>query len=292
MAVKSLRDNVISLFGKETELPPTPLDIGHLFLEAEELASHEAGIDLSGKPKVVFLIGTGKVGKTTFARWVAERSKQRDVDPPPIVVSVDPGKRDLALYHSDTYQPTSNNPSVVVTYLQKMIVQLLKVKRSAVIDFGAGDTALLRLLTQIPDLHTMLEEGGVEPVALHFLSPQVDDLTTLMATERAGFRPRATALLRNIGRTDTSKSVAGWFAHISRQPGYLEAVGRGAVEVWFPKLHAADAIEVRRAGFWAAINHAADVGSAPLDMIEHRQVSRWLGQMEECMLPIASWVDL
>lgn len=290
---KSVKENVVFLFGKEPDLPPTPLDVDHLFTADERPASRETGIDLAGKAKVLFLIGPGAVGKTTFARWVGERSEQRDSDVAPVMVSVDPLKRDLAQYLPHTMQPRGTNPAVVITYLEKLFLRLLEVKRSAVIDFGGGDTALLALLAQTPGLHAMLEEGGVEPVALHFLSPRVSDLTPLMALEKAGFQPRATALVLNIGRTDVSLDAEQWFSHIRRQPAYRSAIERGAVEVWFPKLHAAKAIEDRQVGFWRATNNGPGaIAASPLGMFDHRRVSDWLGQMEECMQPIASWVDL
>lgn len=286
---KSMKENVVFLFGKEAELPPTRLDVDHLFVEEEKPASHGAGLDLAGKPKVLFLIGPGGSGKTTFARWLGERAAQRDNEVPPVLVTVDPVNRDLAAYHPDTLHPKGSN---TVTFLEKLFAQLLKVKRSAAIDFGGGDTSLTTLLAQTPGLHTMLEEGGVEPVALYFLSPRVNDLTPLMAMDRAGFHPRATALLLNTGKTDPSKTTEEWFSHIRRQPAYLKAVERGAVEVWFPKLFAAKAVEDRQIGFWAAINHGTDGLGSPLGVFDHRRVSDWLGKMEDCVQPIASWIDL
>lgn len=290
---KTIKENVVFLFGKEPDLPPTPLPVDHLFAGEDRPASREAGLDLAGKPKVIFLIGPGAVGKTTFARWLGERAEQRDGAMAPVLVSVDPLKRDLAQYFPGTRQPKGTNPAAVVTFLEGLFLRLLEVQRSAVIDFGGGDTALMALLAQTPGLHSMLEDGGVEPVALHFLSPRVSDLTPLVAVEKAGFRPRATALVLNIGRTDPSRDAEGWFEHIRRQPDYRKAIERGAVEVWFPKLNAAKAVEDRQVGFWAATNHApGGVAGPPLGMFDHRRVSDWLGQMEECMLPIASWVDL
>lgn len=294
MPPRTIQDNVVSLFGKEPDLPATPLDVDHLFAAEEQPASREAsGLDLTGKPKVLFLIGLGGSGKTTFARWVGERAEQRDGDVAPVMVSVDPMKRDLARYLPGTIQPTGNSPAVVISYLEKLFLGLQEVKRSAVIDFGGGDTALLTLLSQTPGLHEMMEESGVEPVALHFLTPQVDHLTALAAVERAGFKPRATALLLNIGRTDDSRGVEEWFAHVRRQEAYTAAVARGVAEVWFPKLLAAKAIEDRQVGFWRATNNGpGGVDAAPLTIYDRRRVSGWLAKMETCMEPIASWVDL
>lgn len=291
---KTIRDNVVALFGKEPDLPPTPLSVDHLFAGDAQLASHEAGIDLAGKPKIVFLIGSGGSGKTTYARWLGERADQRDGVMPPVMVSVDPLNRDLVQYLPDTLQPSKGaSPAVVVTYLEKLFLRLLQVKRSAVIDFGGGDTALMALLRQTPGLHTMLEDGGVEAVALHFLSPRVNDLTPLMAFERAGFQPRATALLLNIGRSDPARDAEGSFEHLRRQPDYTKALERGAVEVWIPTLFAAKAVEDRQVGFWRALNNSPGAAEGtPLGMFDKRRVGDWLQKMEECMAPIASWIDL
>lgn len=297
---KVTKKNVVFLFGEEPDLPPSPLSVDHLVTYVERPVSRGAAIDLAGKPKVLFLIGAGGTGKTTFARWIGERSQQREVDLPPVIVTVDPQARDLVQFFPSVegeqprvLQPKSTNPQEVVRYLERLFIQLMNRKRSAVIDFGGGDTALLAFLTQTPGLDTLLEEAGVEAVAMHFLSPRVADLTSLAAIERTGFQPRATALVLNVGRTTEDRSLDSWFGHVRRQPSYAAAIERGAVEILFPKLFAAKEVEDRSIGFWAATNNApGPTDKPPLNVIDHRKVSHWLGLMEQQMQPIVSWIDL
>lgn len=290
-----VKQNIVALFGDDTEKlpPPTAIPIDHLFSASEQRApATGTAIDLTGRPKILFLVGAGATGKTTFARWVGERAYQRSDDTYPVMVSVDPQSRDLALYFNDIHTPRKTGQEFVVEYLERLFTQLMRTKRSAIIDFGGGDSALLALIAGIPDLHEMLSQGGVEPVAMHFISTRSSDLVHLAALHRAGFTPTATALMLNVGRTN-SKDIDTEFARVRAQPEYHDAIKRGAVEVLFPKLYAAAAIEARQVGFWAATNHAPGTeGMAPLNIFDHRKVAKWLDEMEGQMAPIASWLDL
>jgi hypothetical protein len=78
----------------------------------------------------------------------------------------------------------------------------MKNQRSAVIDFGGGDTSLTRLITEVPDIVEMMQGAGVHPVALNLLSPRLGDLSALGTLEAAALKPKATAIIRNEGVTD------------------------------------------------------------------------------------------
>ncbi len=63
----------------------------------------EQGVDLSGKPKVVFFIGRGKTGKTTTIRWVAEKTiaDGRDV----LMADMDPTNDTFSKYLDGVARP-------------------------------------------------------------------------------------------------------------------------------------------------------------------------------------------
>ena len=61
---------------------------------------------------------------------------------------------------------------------------------------------LHKLLTTVPDLGETLAGAGVVPVAIYTIGPRVDDLAALASFEALGFRPTATALVRNAGLAD------------------------------------------------------------------------------------------
>ena len=88
-----------------------------------------------------------------------------------------------------------------------------------------------------------MESAGVEPVALYPLTPRSSDLTPLAAMTKAGFRPKATALILNEGRADSTRAPLQEFGQIRRHSVYKSAIAQGAVEIWMPRLYAAKAIE-------------------------------------------------
>ena len=214
--------------------------------------------DLSGKAKALMAIGAGATGKTTLLRWVCEQALLRDSGAGVILATVDPINRELGQYFPTAVAPKSSEPAQVTAWLERLLTTLMEDNQSAAIDFGGGDTSLGRLVHQIPDLATMLDEAHVAPVALYTLSPRPSDLTPLAAMEAAGFKPEATALILNEGRADPTREIGAEFAQIRRHSVYKAALDRGAVEIWMPRLYAAKAIEDRHISF----AHAQD-GTMP-----------------------------
>ena len=104
---------------------------------APDAASINA-IDLSGQPKVIMAIGLGATGKTTFLRWVAERALegQKAV----VFAAVDPENRELPDYFEGVQQPPSYDPTAVSKWVEQFLMWAMKNKRTAVVDFGGGDT--------------------------------------------------------------------------------------------------------------------------------------------------------
>jgi hypothetical protein len=138
----------------------------------------------------------------------------------------------------------------------------------------------------------MMEEAGVHPVALHLLSPRSSDLTPLLALEKAGFQPKATALILNEGRADPSRDREQEFAHIRRHSAYRTAIARGAVEIWMPRLFTAKPIEDRRISFAHAVAGTMPEGRTDpaLGPFDRSRTRHWLTAMDEAFAPMASWL--
>ena len=136
----------------------------------------------------------------------------------------------------------------------------------------------------------MMEGAGVEPVAFYPLSPRSSDLTPLAAMARAGFLPKATALVLNEGRADSTRAPLQEFGQIRRHSVYKSALAQGAVEIWMPRLYAAKAIEDRRLGFHQAVNGETPGGGLGLGPFDRSRTRHWLAAMEEAFAPIASWL--
>src|SRR5574337_257098 len=187
-------------------------------------------IDLTGKPKAWFVIGRGGVGKTTLLRWAAERADQAEARM--VVATADPLNRSLRLYRDNVVEPPSNDPAATADWTQALLLRCMELGASALLDLGGGDTSLHRLLQTVPDLATVLHDGGIEAVAVHVVGANPHDLVPLAETEAAGFQPAATALVCNERLDPRDK-----FGPVIRHSVFRAALDRGAVPLWMPYLN-------------------------------------------------------
>lgn len=284
-----MTDHVVPLFGdRDANLPEARLDVSHLGRPMRAGPSGQA-LDLTGKAKAIMAIGLGATGKTTLLRWLCERALERGEDELALA-TVDPVNRELGHYFPAAMVPPTQDPAQVTAWLEQLLAMILETGKSAALDFGGGDTTLARLLTEVPDLQQMMESAGVEPVALYPLTPRSSDLTPLAAMTKVGFRPKATALILNEGRADSTRAPLQEFGQIRRHSVYKSAIAQGAVEIWMPRLYAAKAIEDRRSGFRQAVNGETPQGSLGLGPFDRSRTRHWLAAMEEAFAPIASWL--
>ncbi len=284
-----MTDHVVPLFGdRDANLPEARLDVSHLGRPMRAGPSGQA-LDLTGKAKAIMAIGLGVTGKTTLLRWLCERALERGEDELALA-TVDPVNRELGHYFPAAMVPPTQDPAQVTAWLEQLLAMILETGKSAALDFGGGDTTLARLLTEVPDLQQMMESAGVEPVALYPLTPRSSDLTPLAAMTKVGFRPKATALILNEGRADSTRAPLQEFGQIRRHSVYKSAIAQGAVEIWMPRLYAAKAIEDRRSGFRQAVNGETPQGSLGLGPFDRSRTRHWLAAMEEAFAPIASWL--
>ena len=285
---------VVPMFDRDHTFEEARLDVSHLAAgqQARPLQQPRVERDLTGRSKALMAIGAGATGKTTLLRWVCEQALLRDSGAGVILATVDPINRELGQYFPTAVAPKSSEPAQVTAWLERLLTTLMEDNQSAAIDFGGGDTSLGRLVHQIPDLATMLDEAHVAPVALYTLSPRPSDLTPLAAMEAAGFKPEGTALILNEGRADPTREIDTEFAQIRRHSVYKAALDRGAVEIWMPRLYAAKAIEDRHISFTHAQDGTMPEGRTdpPLGMFDRSRTRHWLRAMDEAFAPISSWL--
>ena len=249
-------------------------------------------VDLGSGPKAVFVMGPGRSGKTTLLRYVMERIAADR--PAPLAAALDPGNRSLASFVNDVAQPPTTDPVGVARWAEELLAFVMAEKQSALLDMGGGDLSMGKLLEDVPDLATSLEEAGVQPVAIYTLSPRVDDLNVLAGYEVAGFRPKPTALVLNAGLADPTAPREDAFARVLRHSVFRAAVARGAVPLWMPRLDAGVAAEIegKRLRFGAARDGQApaDQPGAVLGPFDRSRVRKWTGEMEAALAPIRSWL--
>lgn len=251
-----------------------------------------AAVDLGDGPKAVFVMGPGRSGKTTFLRYVMERIEPGK--PAPLAAALDPGNRSLATFLNDVAQPPTTDPVGVARWAEELLGYVMAEGVSALLDMGGGDLSMGKLLEDVPDLAASLEEAGVQPVAIYTLSPRVDDLGVMAGYEASGFRPKATALILNAGLADPTVPREDAFARVLRHSAFREAVGRGAVPIWMPRLDAGVAAEIegKRLRFGAARDGVApaDTTGAVLGPFNRSRVRKWMAEMEAALAPIRSWL--
>ncbi len=250
-------------------------------------------LDLSNIPPTWMLIGGGRAGKTTFARWSADRAAAagRDLT----LAAVDPAQRTLAGFFEQVEQPASADPAQAAAWLGDALGAVMETPTPLLIDLGGGDLSLLKLLDLMPDLAPQMEASGAAPIAAYFLSTRVDDLAGLRTYEERGFQPRATVLVLNEAHVDPAEDTEEAFAPITRHSRFRAAVARGAVVVRMPRMVPAALvreIERKRMQFTHARDGLVPEGSAaaPLGIFDRTLVRRWLEQMEEAFAPIGSWL--
>jgi hypothetical protein len=116
------------------------------------------------------------------------------------------------------------------------------------------------------------------------LTPRQDDLGLVETLESAGFQPRATLLVFNAGRVDSTLSNTEAFARVRRHSVLRAAIAREAVALVMPRLEPeiTQEIEGKRLSFVMARDGQAPEGASfgPMGAFERAMVRRWLERME------------
>ncbi len=267
MSAKSTKADVIPLFGrpKLEDEPIIRAKVAPISARPRTDVVSVNALDLTSKPRAWFLIGAGGTGKTLVARYLGWR--MAEAQRTAIIAALDPQNRSLATWFSGVQQPETSDGS---------------------------DTALAKLLDLAPDFADRMAAAGVEPIAAHCIGPRPDDLATLDYMEDAGFKPRATVLIMNEGRVDTSLTREEAFARVLRDPAFQAAFKRGAVPIWFPRLEpeVATEIEGKRLTFGQARDGLVPDGAtfSPIGGLERSMVIRWLDQCDTAFKGIQSWL--
>ena len=274
---------VVGLFDKaRKKAPEMALDLPTKTTMDTPPSVETSHIVPSSKPKFVLAIGSGKTGKSTLLRWITERAKGREGT---VLATLAPN-RTLKHFFPETMHPEGNSTSSGAAFLEMLCDAAAENQLNVVLDFPGDDTALLHLVDQGLDPVGMLEQAGVELVALYTLSPRVEDLTAMAQLAAKGFTPKATALIMNKGVTaDPTMPAEPEFETVMEHSAFRAAVDRGAATIWMPRLYSAKAIEDRRLLFGQARDAADLLGPSDRSRTHH-----WLRAMNEAFAPIASWL--
>jgi hypothetical protein len=244
-----------------------------------------ASLDLAGHPKCWLVVGRGRTGKTTLIRWIAEHANT--MEHKVVLADLDRTNATLTSYLNGVLRAPALDDAGTVQWLQKIIGNTMANQVSTIIDLGGGDTALVQIADEVPDMPDMVHQSGAELVAAYMLGPQPDDLSPLATLRNRGFSPAATVLILNEGLLGPGVDLETGFASVQAHSVFRAAVDAGAMVVRFPRLIPASEIEKRRISFTEARDALVEPALGPFDRARIRQ---WLDRMDYEFAPIATWL--
>lgn len=246
-------------------------------------------IDLTGKPRLIFVAGLGRAGKTTLCRWMGERTTARENA---ILASVDPVNRELGLFFPDTFRPETREPAGIARWLENFVLGAVADKKTVIIDLGGGDASFSKLFAETPAMAEQIEAAGVSLVSLYVLSGRSIELTVLNDMERHRFQPAATAVILNHTELVPGQTAQEAFRRTTSHPAYKAIIGRGAVPIWMPHLYGASEIAERRILFSHARDGVMPEGRSglPLGPQGRSRTHAWLTAMDAAFSPIDRWL--
>ena len=160
-------------------------------------------------------------------------------------------------------------------------------KQTAIIDLGGGDTILRTIAGEMPGFDAMIEDAGMAVVMFYLAAPHPEDLTPAATLGALGFKPRARAFVLNEGMALAGQSRDQAFGRVTSSNVYRDETADGALTLWMPRLHAAEAVEARTASFVAARDGQTE---PPLGVFNRSRVGHWLKAMDEQFAGVKSWM--
>ena len=235
---------------------------------------------------IVFPLGRGAHGKTTWARWLIDELHNGGTAV--TVVDADRTNATLSEFFPDVLTPRSAEDADVEDCLRSLTEGMMERPRTAVMDFGANDLTLKRVSRKLGSFNGYLAESGIRGVAVHFFGPDRDDLAYLRDMEDGVFAPPATLLVLNEGLLPLGASNR-LFDSIIESPIFRAAVARGAIPVFMPRLEAAREVNEHRLGFLAAIAGAPGPDGARLGPWNRNLIKTWRDAMVANHQPVMGW---
>jgi hypothetical protein len=178
----------------------------------------------------------------------------------------------------------------VIDFLSSFFEQQIEERYSAVIDFGGGDLVLKRMAREA-NLVAFLGKYKIDPVAVHLIGPDRDDLQYLHSVEHEEvFSPPSTILVLNEALCPPHRTPLAYFESTIRDhPILVRAIKRGARIVRMPRLEPAGEIDNSRLGF-AAAEDGGGGGPHGIGPWKRQQIATWRRAMEVAFTPVGTWL--
>jgi hypothetical protein len=232
------------------------------------------------QPKMVVTHGRGGTGKSTGVRILKERADE--AGRPVVIADADRTNATLGAFYSDVLRPEFPDEKTVADWLDELVNTQAETRMSLLLDMGGGDQVFKRFAASL-DLAALLQAEGITPVALHFFSPDIDDLAYLLDIEQSGaFCPPQTVLVLNAGLIKDARPIDVAFAELREHSIYLAALKRGAREIVLPRLSCMQEVNSRRLSFLGA--------EKALGLTNRQRVAMWRRDVAKALAPVADWL--
>ena len=232
------------------------------------------------QPKMVVTHGRGGTGKSTGVRILKERADE--AGRPVVIADADRTNATLGAFYSDVLRPEFPDEKTVADWLDELVNTQAETRMSLLLDMGGGDQVFKRFAASL-DLAALLQAEGITPVALHFFSPDIDDLAYLLDIEQSGaFCPPQTVLVLNAGLIKDARPIDVAFAELREHSIYRAALKRGAREIVLPRLSCMQEVNSRRLSFLGA--------EKALGLTNRQRVAMWRREVAKALAPVADWL--
>lgn len=234
------------------------------------------------------LLGRGRTGKTTWARWAVERARGagREV----ALADGDRNNATLGSFYPDASSPAAGDDVSVTAWMEELAEGVINTRGRLVLDMGGGDRSFATVAER-HGFNDVLPENGVDLTAWYFLAGGRDDGETLVFMEGIGFRPQRTVVVLNEGLAPAVPAGQDPFAAALKDREVRKVLDRGAKLLRMPATPLATMVAAD--DLFIGIREAAGGGvpkgedglphpeARPLNLWRRNELKKWLAQMEE-----------
>ncbi len=259
------------------------------FHSIEEVNTEES----TRTPVLVVRHGRGRTGGSTFLDFLIQRARQ--AGRPVIIGDGDRGNATLAHLYPPTseggaVQPKSDEAADVSDWIDDLASTMLETRSSLVLDLGGGDQVLAEH-AQGGSLPGLCEEGGVEPLAVYVIGPDLEDFEHVYKIFKAGyFKTSRGLLIMNEALVRAGKNAGGAFDHIIEHPGFDEMM-ETVRQLRMPRLDCMVTLRNAQLSFTEVLEQRAGFGKA-LSLSHQYRVKTWVNNIERQIqtLGIEEWL--
>jgi hypothetical protein len=246
------------------------------------------------RPKMVVTLGRGKVGKSVWLRWLAETAERKR---PLRIVDADTNNPVLSQHFKEAERPPALDGDDKQAWIEQQFNELVRAatddatRHDMLLDVGGNDILLKKLGAEV-QIAEYLEESGVDPVAVHMVGTDEEDLRYLTEVEEKRlFCPKATVIVLNKGLVPSTRSWEMAFKPIIESAiiQKITSPARGAKIVVMPALGCMQQLEIAKLRSFKAALYPE--GMQKVGGIAARRVRFWLEkEMPEMRAKIADYL--